>query len=63
MTLKQVLADYQRGKRAREDAEAWEPRRFCWQTSEEDSYQLWEHLIGGYLARIEEKLKEHDVHS
>ncbi|MGI6379245.1 MAG: hypothetical protein ACOX2R_00510 [Anaerolineae bacterium] len=59
MTLKQVLADYKRGKRAREDAEAWEPRRFYWQTSEEYGYERWA-LFMSTLRKGLEKKKEND---
>jgi hypothetical protein len=53
--VKQALADYQRGKRAREDAEAWEPRRLYWQTSEEYSHDRWERFVLGLARDLEQK--------
>ena len=63
MKLKQVLADYKRGKRAREDAEAWQGKRLYWHTSEEYEDARYQYLVIDYLARISEKLKEKDARS
>jgi hypothetical protein len=53
--LTQALADYRRGKRAREDAEAWEPRRIYWQTSEEYSHDRWERFVLNLARDLAEK--------